>query len=194
MKRDLSAEGGLPAQAGFTLVELLIVVALVIISAGVTSDIILTLIRSYNKTRISNEIEQNGNFVILRLERELRDASNVDTTQSSSTKLVFTILNAAGAQDTVTYEVKNVSNGSTNVGSIVRRTTSSPTDVLLTNNSSPEGIAVEVGNDSNPNFKLIGDNPTVVKINFKMYQVGAQGSQFTGQTVVRDTIVVRGTY
>ena len=91
MKRDLSAEGGLPAQAGFTLVELLIVVALVIISAGVTSDIILTLIRSYNKTRISNEIEQNGNFVILRLERELRDASNVDTTQSSSTKLVFTI-------------------------------------------------------------------------------------------------------
>src|SRR3990167_7157761 len=93
MKRDSSAVGG------FTLVELLIVVALVIISAGVTSDIILTLIRSYNKTRISNEIEQNGNFVILRLERELRDASNVDTTQSSSTKLVFTILNAAGRSE-----------------------------------------------------------------------------------------------
>lgn len=174
---------------GFTLIELLIVVALVIISAGVTSDIILTLIKSYNKTRISNEIEQNGNFLILRLERELRDAINIDTSQSSPSKLVFTIINSTGTQDTVIYEVKNVSS----VGSIVRSTTSSPTEVLLTNNSYPEGIAVEVGGSSNPNFKLIGENPAVVKINFKMYQVGS-GTQFTGQTTIKDTIVIRGTY
>jgi len=184
MKRDLFAVGG------FTLIELLIVVALVIISAGVTSDIILTLVKSYNKTRISNEIEQNGNFLILRLERELRDAINIDTTQSSPTKLVFTIVNSAGTQDTVTYEVKNVSG----VGSVVRSTGSSPTEVLLTNNSSPEGVAVEVGDNSNPNFKLIGNSPTVVKLNFKMYQVGSTGTQFTGQTTIKDTIVVRGTY
>ena len=184
MKKGSSAVGG------FTLIELLIVVALVIISAGVTSDIILTLIRSYNKTRISNEIEQNGNFLTLKLDRELRDAISIDTTQTTSTKLVFTIVNSSGTQDTVTYAVKSVSG----VGSVVRSTGSSPTEVLLTNNSSPEGIAVEVGDASNPNFKLIGSSPTVVKLNFKMYQVGSPVNQFTGQTTIRDTIVVRGTY
>lgn len=178
---------------GFTLIELLIVVALVIISAGVTSDIILTLIRSYNKTGISNEIEQNGNFLTLKLERELRDAIYIDTTNTNASKLVFTIVNLTGGNDIITYEVKAVSNGSTGVDSVVRTINSGP-EVLLTNNSTPEGITVKIGGGLNTNnFTLIGANPTVVKINFEMSQVGS-GNQFTGLTTIRDTIVVRGTY
>ena len=50
-------------QKGFTLVELLIVVSIIIIVVGVTGDIILSLVRSYSKTQITNEIEQNAKNV-----------------------------------------------------------------------------------------------------------------------------------
>jgi len=64
-------------RSGFTLMELVITIALLVISVGVTSDIILTLVRSYTKNQIATEVEQSANFVLLKLEKELRSGGSV---------------------------------------------------------------------------------------------------------------------
>ncbi|HAI62799.1 MAG: hypothetical protein UU64_C0003G0042 [candidate division WWE3 bacterium GW2011_GWF2_41_45] len=74
MKRKTNLE---IKEKGFTLVELLVVIALLGISIGVTSDILVSLVRSYNKTQIKNEVEQQANFVGLKLEREIRGSEGV---------------------------------------------------------------------------------------------------------------------
>lgn len=99
MKLKKPAKNG---DKGFTLVELLVVIALLGISIGVTNDILVSLIRSYNKTQVKNEIEQQANFVGLKLERELRSstgaivaggAANTITIQKSATENVTYSLN-----------------------------------------------------------------------------------------------------
>ena len=56
------------AKKGYTLIELMLVIALLALTAGVTGDIIISLVRSYSKTQVANEIEQNAGFVSLKLE------------------------------------------------------------------------------------------------------------------------------
>ena len=55
-------------QGGFTLVEMLLVVFLLALTMGLTSDMLLSLIRSNTKTQVINEIEQQANFVSLKIE------------------------------------------------------------------------------------------------------------------------------
>ncbi|MBI4091266.1 prepilin-type N-terminal cleavage/methylation domain-containing protein [candidate division WWE3 bacterium] len=64
-------------QLGFTLVELLVVVSVVLISVGVAGDLIISIIRSYNKTRVLNEIEQNGNYALAKVVFDLRNAKAI---------------------------------------------------------------------------------------------------------------------
>lgn len=64
-------------QKGFTLIEMLVVIAIITIIGTISTQIILSLIRSNNKTNIQNEVRQNGAFVIDYLERDIRSASSV---------------------------------------------------------------------------------------------------------------------
>ena len=73
------------AQNGFTLIELLLVVGLLALSVGITSDILISLVRSYSKSQVINEIEQNANFVSQKLEKELRNAANIDAIDTDTT-------------------------------------------------------------------------------------------------------------
>ena len=50
-------------QSGFTLIEMLIVVVILAIVVGMTSDMLMSLIRSNTKTQVINELEQQANFV-----------------------------------------------------------------------------------------------------------------------------------
>ena len=68
---------GIKNKAGFTLVEMVLVVGLLAISFGVTSDILISLVRSQTKSRVMNGIEQQANFVSLSIEKELRNAVSV---------------------------------------------------------------------------------------------------------------------
>jgi len=44
---------------------------------GLTSDMLISLLRSNTKTQVINEIEQQANFVSLKIEKELRDSVDV---------------------------------------------------------------------------------------------------------------------
>lgn len=76
-------------QKRFTLIEMLLVVLLLALTVGLTSDMLLSLIRSNTKTQVINEIEQQANFVTLKLEKELRDA--LDASTGADNSLVITL-------------------------------------------------------------------------------------------------------
>lgn len=171
----------LKSQAGFTLVEILVVLGILAITIGVTGDIILTLIRSYTKTEITNDIEQNTNFVSLKLENELKNATSVDTVTPDS--LTFTKLEG-GIPVSITYAVTLV-NG---VNSVTRNT------LPLTDSSQTSGVAV-LDCSANPCFELLSTNPDIVRINMSFAQASNTSSTaFTGDIKLENTIVVKGTY
>lgn len=176
--------------SGFTLIELLLVVGLLALSVGVAGDIIVTLIRSYNKTQITNEIEQNGNFVMNKLENELRSSQTVTdptTLNLGQTSLTFE-RDVAGTTATITYELQN--------GKLYRTYDdgTSSTTAILTNDDSVKGVTVTC--PANSCFTLIKRDPDVVLVNFNLQNVGSTGvaKPFTGSMDISSTIVLRGSY
>lgn len=171
--------------AGFTLIELLIVVALVIITVGISGDIILTLVRSYNKTQVSNEIEQNANFIMLKMEKELKNATSLTSIEAK--KIVF-VKDINNTPATIEYEIKVV-NG---VGAITRAVTNLSQDYLMTDNSADGGVEVDVGAS---NFSYLLADPAVIGVHLEFTESSTSTSPvFTGNVVLDNTIVVRGTY
>lgn len=72
---------------GFTLVELLVVTAIIGILSVVSATTISNILRSQNKTTIVNEIRQNGNLLIDKFERDVRQASGVSSTSVTEIEL-----------------------------------------------------------------------------------------------------------
>ncbi len=109
-------------RSGFTLMELVITISLLVISVGVTSDVILTLVRSYTKNQIATEVEQAANFVFLKLEKELRAGSSVTGggtsitfVDSSNTNVTYSVTSGVVQRNTVALTQNNSSAGSVTV-------------------------------------------------------------------------------
>ncbi len=171
-------------QQGFTLIEMIIVVVLLAVTVGMTSDILMTLIRSNTKTQVLNEIEQQTNFVSLKIEKELRDAVEVNVDPFDN-NLSFTTRD--GTQ--ITYSCDECAEGGT-VGNITR-SVGGGTRYAVTSDNSPGGVDVVCTNC----FEIISSNPQVVKINmeFKQAQQGA-GLSYSGSAVIDSSIVIRSSY
>ncbi len=167
-------------QKGFTLIEMLLVVLLLALTVGLTSDMLLSLIRSNTKTQVINEIEQQANFVTLKLEKELRDA--LDATTGPNNSLIITLR----SNSQVTYQLTS--------GSVLQRRIGAGSFDDLTSNSSPGGIRVS-SSPSSPCFDVIGNNPkaVVTKLIFKQAQVEA-GPTYAGEVKIESTITIRGGY
>jgi len=179
---------------GFTLIELMIVVVLIAISVGVTGDVLTSLVRSYNKTQVTTEIEQQANFLKLKLEKELRGASNVTGGGES-----ISFRNTLGEAITYTVKVGNFSSTGLVERKVVLGTNVSTEDV--TSYTVPGGANVFCGSvgsasaDCHSCFTLTPGTPARVDICLVMRQAsGQQGTSFTGKTILRSTIVARGTY
>jgi prepilin-type N-terminal cleavage/methylation domain-containing protein len=173
--------------SGFTLIELLLVVALVGISIGITSDVLVTLMRSFNKTQVLNEVEQQSNFVFLKLTKELRDAQTVSvpaTMGVSSNTLTFT----TRSNKTVTYALGGANGNEMTRGEGV----SNPTMTSLTSPQVIGGVSVECTTGC---FKLVSLSPTIVSFSmvFKQANASAQNT-FKGEIRLEDTIVLRNSY
>ncbi|KKU51124.1 MAG: hypothetical protein UX79_C0010G0016 [candidate division WWE3 bacterium GW2011_GWB1_47_11] len=174
---------------GFTLIELLIAVALIIIVTGVTGDIVISLVRGYNKTQVTNEIEQNANFIMVKIEKELRNATavtNPATAGSQVKKIVFSV-EVEGLPVQVTYELKTDATG---VGAVFRQE-GDDADLQLSNNDAVSGVDISVANSY---FILVSKNPDVVQIHLEFSQVGSPVQSFVGNLKLDTTVVVRGTY
>lgn len=169
-------------EGGYTLIELLLVIALLALAVGVTGDIIVTLVRSYNKTQIANEIEQNANFISLKMEKDLRNAKSITSITANSGNYSLNFVDQDG--NAAVYEVKQ--------GRVFRIYNPGATEIPITNNDPISGVNVTCG--STPCFSQVSSNPTVISIDLLFSQAGNPSVVFTGSTELRTTIVVRGSY
>ena len=65
---------------GFTLVELLVVTAVIGVLGVLSATLISSILRSQNKTAIINEVRQNGDLVISKFERDVKQSSGISIT------------------------------------------------------------------------------------------------------------------
>lgn len=166
---------------GFTLIELVLVISLLALSVGVSGDIIISLIRSYSKTQVTNEIEETANFLTLKLEKELRNAQRTSVPALGASGNTLTFLNRAG--DTVTYALTAQHQ--------INRTVSSGGSFPLTISAvGSGGVVIDCPGGC---FTLIADSPQVVRLNINV-KSGNSSPTFEGNVTLNNTIVVRGTY
>jgi prepilin-type N-terminal cleavage/methylation domain-containing protein len=166
-------------QKGFTLVELLVVVGIIIIVMGFTGDIVLSLVRSYGKTKITNDLEQTGNYVMLKLEKELRTASGLSNVLNTQLTLQRT---SEGTGIYVTYRKS---------GDLFQRCQSTTTTCTSFENLLPSDIAVK----NSDIFTTISDSPQTVRVKLILEPSGTVvNPAFTGSIELSQTIVLRSTY
>lgn len=171
------------SQEGFTLIELILVIGILTIAIGVSSDIILTLIKSYNKSQINNQVEQNADFVLNRLQRDLTANAISIVEPVSADKLTFTDKNG------VVYTYKVASNGASFQVYY--------NDNLLTDDNSSTGVKL-VDCALSPCFTKINPantKPYVIKVKFEFVPAYAAATPSAlGNTIVETTLVIRSTY
>ena len=166
---------------GFTLVELLVVIALLGISVGVTNDILVSLVRSYSKTQIKNEIEQQANFVGLKLERELRSAESVVPPTTPPYTNSLEILKDGGVS--VTYEL---------VGDVMKvRDPTTSSAVALTSKDGVSGVSVTCGLSTGYCFSVTGSDPQTVVMNIKLQAVKGNAKEYSE---IVNAITIRRSY
>jgi prepilin-type N-terminal cleavage/methylation domain-containing protein len=173
------------SQQGFTLVELLLVIALLSISIGVTGDIMVSLTRSYNKTTVVNEIEQQVNFIGLKLEKELRNATNVT---ANSTQMQFD-----SGTGTVCYNYSNGNLYRTASAGICTYSTAAADALVATPSINQSLLGVNATCGANC-FSVTSTSPQVVDIDMTFSQASGGGVSFSGNIVLRNTIVIRNSY
>ena len=154
---------------GFTLVELLVVIALLGISIGVTNDILVSLVRSYNKTQIKNEVEQQANFVGLKLERELRSA-----TGTTSTGYTNTLTISKEGSVSVTYKL--------NGNKLQVENPTGSTAVALTSSLGAGGVSVSCMLNMltcSTCFSVVGTTPQTVKMHIRFAPVSGNTGEYS---------------
>lgn len=174
---------------GFTLIELLVVTAVMGILAVVSATIISNVLRSANKTNIINEIRQNGNLVIDKFERELKQAERVCIT-------ILLPLDCEGIGDGVTVTVGTESfDWACNTGN--GRFTRDGQSII--NEDPISGVRVaNTGDLKDCNFTVSGNTdegiPQIVKLDFRLQQRNPAGASVFETLVPFEVTVGTRTY
>jgi len=191
--------------AGFTLVELLVVISLLAISVGVTGDVVITLVRSFNKSQVANELEQQSNYLGLKLEKELRNAESITLPAKmsaganlSGTNTVLGFRYKNPTTQSISYVCYRVSSGvvARSEDTTVGASSCSNSYVNLTSNDAVGGVSVTCGTTSGCFWNIpTGTSVDVTKIDLVFAQpTSGVGPSVTGTVSLRNTIVARGSY
>jgi prepilin-type N-terminal cleavage/methylation domain-containing protein len=88
-------------KAGFTLIELLVVIAVLGIVLGIGVSILTATFRSTNKTKVFNQVKQNGDFALETMTRSVRSAIDVCTTAGTDLVTYSATVNCASPSPSV---------------------------------------------------------------------------------------------
>jgi len=77
-------------QSGFTLVELLVVITVVISVTVVAGNIFYSSLRSNTKTQVSTNLKQKGNYALTIMERMIREAKIINEADCTDDELTIT--------------------------------------------------------------------------------------------------------
>lgn len=98
---------------GFTLIEMLAVLAVFGVIGIISTSILITALRTTNKTNILSSVKQNGDFVLTQLSQSLRDARLIKTpfpcvVVSPTPPLISSSISFVAADGgTITYTCEN---------------------------------------------------------------------------------------
>ncbi len=163
---------------GFTLIELVLVIGLTALAVGITSDTLLSIVRSYGKAQVKSELEQQANFISLKIGKELIGARNVTAT---GTTLTFTD----------TYG--NVETYSLVAPGILKKTTvAAGVTFDLTYNTPPGGVVVSCPTGSC--FTVSNTTPVIADMNLRFTPASANGGSYSGTFDLVKTFVIRSSY
>ncbi len=151
---------------GFTLLELLVVTAILGILVGIATSVFIGILRSQNKTSIENEARQNANLAMSLLERDVRSAQDVTCSGVPCPGTgVSTITLTTGPGQTITWtcvpQVPPLPGPSTSNGYIQRTDSSGLPPQTLTNTDTATGV------------NIICDNPNLAPPNDPFVVTGA---------------------
>jgi len=167
-------------EKGFTLVELLVVVGLVLIIGTVGTSIITSVLRSYNKAQIINEIEQNGNYVLSLMESQIRNARSVVCDSGGPNCLKVNVTPQGGIA--FSFEIATGTIG------VVRKDAE-----VLTNDDWQTGVDVVISGTSASHFNVSGNKVEIV-LQLRQAPNAPGRVDYQAATTLRTTVVVRGGY
>ena len=160
---------------GFTLVEVLVVLGILSIVVGSSLIFLTSVIKGTNQANVTAEVKQNGQIVFDTLERQVRNATNVQIISTNFIKLI------RSGKDPLYLKcfpsVSETSNGW--IGTSVRSESAippTPADVdftSLTNNTDLVSGVDIVCSTGPPGFDVIPSSstaPPIVTINFTVNQ------------------------
>ncbi len=149
--------------SGFTLVELLVTVGLVLIIGTIGTSVIASILRSYNKAHIINEIEQNGNYVLSLMESQIRNAASVSPT--SGDVLLLTVTPQDGSPYAFEMDTEFSGTGATDSIGVVEKGSE-----VITNDDLTNGIDVVIDSGTPANASHFSVDGNKVKIVLKLQQ------------------------
>jgi len=177
---------------GFTLIELLISIALLAFVVVLSSDTIITIVRTNTKAQGANEVESVANFLSLKLQNDIKNSLDATVTNENRT---LTLTKRDGS--TVVYRAVPYSSGDSPpyltwlIPELIPDEISE--EVPLTNDSSSGKIGVEC--DGKCFVKTGGGtHPVSTTISLRIFQFNSPGTIFSSEVNFNDTFTVRGSY
>ena len=173
---------------GFTLVELLVSIGLVLIIGTIGTSVIASILRSYNKAHIINEIEQNGSYVLSLMESQIRNASSASL---SSPHILDVIPQEGDAYQFVIEQVTKVVGVDTFDVGVVKKDTE-----VLTNDDSTNGVDVVIdsGTPENASYFAVDGNKVAIVLKIRQAPNAPGRIDYQAETTLQTTVVVRGGY
>lgn len=149
-------------QKGFTLIEMLVVIAIIAVIATMSTQIVLSIIRSNNKTNIQNEVRQSGSFVLDRMEREIRSSTNAWVTVGEFVAGEYLLRLDQSDGVRIAYWCRP---GDASSNGYIQRQRGTEATTILINNAQASGVRVQ-----SCNFSTQPGPPILVSLIFTLNQ------------------------
>jgi len=173
---------------GFTLIEILIVIALMAVLTGVGADLFVNSLKAYQKSQIMNQLSQNGNYTMSTILNIARNAKEVIITDNGKT------LEIKEQSSTSTYFKIKASPQDQRVG-IITKKVGEGTEETITNSNPSSGIDIDTGASS---FEVTGGDgtPQTLTVTLRISQAPDTPINRAYETSITltNSVIIRGEY
>ena len=151
---------------GFTMLEMLVSVAIIAMVSIVLSQVFISTLRTNTKTEVLKEVKQSGDLAIESITRMIQNAQSVSCPTAQS----LSIMSTDGY--TTTIDCREVAS-STRLAS-----SSAAATVYLSSDNVSLGSAVCASSSLQFTCNAVSGLPSHVTVSFRLAQVGTPGDQF----------------
>ncbi len=170
---------------GFTLIEILIVIAMMAVLTGVGADLFINSLKAYQKSQIMNQLSQNGNYAMTTILNTARDAKSISVEDTS--KLIIT----DSSQTTITFTIGSITVEGKTVGVIKKKV--GETEEIITNSNATTGVNIVTAGSS---FALSAGTPQTLTVTLKISQAPNTpiNRAYDTTTTLTNSVIIRGEY